>query len=97
MNTYIMLASWTDQGLRNLKDSPSRLEAAKQAIKTLGGEFYSFHMTSGAHDMVVIYAAPSDDVSARFTLALAQGGNIRTQTLKAFSETEYRDIIGALS
>lgn len=97
MNTYILLASWTDQGVRNLKDSPSRLEAAKQAIKRLGGEFKSFHMTMGAHDMVVIYEAPSDEVSARYTLAIAQGGNLRTQTLKAFSEAQYRDIIGSLS
>lgn len=96
MNTYILLASWTEQGVRNLKESPSRLEAAKKAIKTLGGEFKSFHMTMGGHDMVVIYEAPSDEISARFTLAIAQGGNIRTQTLKAFSETQYRDIIGSL-
>ena len=97
MNTYILLASWTEQGVRNIKESPTRLEAAKKAIKALGGEFRSFHMTMGSHDVVVIYDAPSDEISARFTLAIAQGGNLRTQTLKAFSETEYRDIIGSLS
>jgi uncharacterized protein with GYD domain len=53
-------------------------------------------MTMGAHDLVAIYEAPSDDAAARFALMLARGGNVRTQTLKAFSEPEYRDIIGAL-
>ncbi len=96
MNTYILLASWTEQGVRNLKDAPARLDAAKKAIKALGGELKSFHMTMGRHDMVVIYEAPSDEVSARFTLAVAQGGNIRTETLKAFNEAQYRDIVGSL-
>ena len=96
MNTYILLADWTEQGVRSVKDSPTRLEAAKRAIKDLGGELKSFHMVMGGHDMVIVYEAPSDEVSARFTLGLAQGGNVRTQTLKAFPETQYRDIVGSL-
>ena len=96
MSTYIQILNWTEQGVRSIKDSPTRLEAAKKAIRELGGELKSFHMTMGAYDAVVIFEAPSDDVAARFALATAQAGNVRTQTLKAFTETQYRDIVGAL-
>lgn len=96
MSTYIQLLSWTEQGVRSIKDSPARLEAAKKTIRELGGELKSFHMTLGRHDMVVIIEAPNDEAAARFALTLGQGGNVRTQTLKAFNETEYRDIIGSL-
>ncbi len=96
MTTYIQLLSWTEQGVRSVKDSPSRLEAAKKTIRELGGELKSFHMTMGSHDMVVILEAPNDEAVARFALTIGQGGNVRTQTLKAFTETQYRDIVGSL-
>jgi uncharacterized protein with GYD domain len=94
MATYIMLANWTDQGIRSVKDSPKRLDAAKKALKDLGGDFKSFYMTMGDHDMVAIYEAPDDAVAAKFSLQLGGQGNVRTRTLKAFPETEYRKIIG---
>jgi uncharacterized protein with GYD domain len=97
MSTYILLAHWTEQGIRTVKDSPKRLDAAKAAVKALGGEIKSFFMTMGKYDFVVIYEAPDDAAAARFTLTTAQGGNLRSQTLKAFSETEYREIIGSLT
>lgn len=96
MNTYVQLISWTDQGARALKEAPGRLEAAKRALRDLGGELKSFHLTFGGYDVVAIYDLPNDEAAARFTLGLAQAGNVRTQTLKAFSETEYRDLIGSL-
>lgn len=96
MNTYIQLASWTEQGARNVKDAPARLEAAKKAIKELGGELKAFYLTFGAHDIVAIFDLPSDEAAARFALTLAKAGNVRTETLKAFGETEYRDIVGSL-
>ena len=96
MSTYIMLANWTDQGARNVKDSPRRLDAAKKALEDVGGEFRSFFMTMGEFDMVGVYEAPDDAVAARFTLQVGQLGNIRTRTLKAFPETAYREIITSL-
>ena len=96
MPTYIMLANWTDQGARNVKDSPRRLDAAKKALKEVGGELKSFFMTMGDFDMVAIYEAPDDAVAARFTLQVAQLGNIRTRTMKAFPEAAYREIINSL-
>lgn len=96
MSTYIQLISWTEQGLRNLKDGPGRLETAKKALRDLGGELKSFHLTMGAYDAVAIFEAPSDEASVRFALQIAQAGNVRTQTLKAFTESEYRELAGAL-
>jgi len=93
---YVMLANWTDQGARLVKDSPKRLDAAKKALVEMGGEFKSLYMTMGDYDVIVIYEAPDDAVAARFTLLLAQMGSVRTRTLKAFPEAAYREIINSL-
>jgi len=96
MQTYILLLSWTDQGIRAIADSPKRLDAAKALLAGAGGRITSFHMTMGTHDMVVMAEAPDDAALARFVLTLSRTGNVRTQTLKAFSESEYREIVGKL-
>lgn len=96
MPTYISLINYTDQGIRNIKDSPKRLDAAKKLLKDLGGELRQFYLTLGRYDIVVVAEAPSDEVVAKFTLALGSLGNVRTTTLKAFTEAEYRKIIAGL-
>ena len=97
MTTYIMLGNWTEQGARHVKESPARLDAAKRLLNEMDGEFKAFYMTMGDHDIVAVYEAPDDAVAARFTLQLAQLGNIRTRTLKAFPEQAYREIIASLA
>ena len=96
MTTYVMLTKWTEQGMRQVKDSPKRLDSAKKALKEMGGEFKFFFMTMGDYDLVAVYEAPDDAIAARFTLILGMLGNIRTTTLKAFPEAAYREIIGSL-
>ena len=96
MPSYVMLANWTDQGARQVKDSPKRLDAAKKALIEMGGEFKALYMTMGDYDLIVIYEAPDDAVAARFTLLLAQMGAVRTTTMKAFPEAAYREIINSL-
>ena len=96
MPSYVMLAHWTDQGARQVKDSPRRLDAAKKQLTEMGGEFRSVYMTMGDYDLVVIYEAPDDAVAARFTLLLGQLGAVRTMTMKAFPEAAYREIINSL-
>jgi uncharacterized protein with GYD domain len=96
MTTYIMLANWTEQGIQKAKDSPRRLDAAKKALKDMGGEFKAFYLTMGDCDSVAIYEAPDDAVAARFSLQLGMLGNVRTRTLKAFPEAAYREIINSL-
>jgi len=97
MAKYIILMNWTEQGIRNVKDSPKRLDSGRAVAKKLGIEMNDFYMTMGAHDMVAHLDAPSDEVVAKFILGLGTLGNVRTTTLKAFSEDEYRKIIGSLA
>jgi uncharacterized protein with GYD domain len=96
MPTYIALANWTDQGARQIKESPQRVELARKTLKEMGGEFRSLYMTMGDYDLVFVYEAPDDAVAARFTLVLGQLGTVRTRTLKAFPEAAYREIINSL-
>jgi uncharacterized protein with GYD domain len=93
MPIYITLANWTDQGIRNVKDSPQRYEAFKKGVEAAGGKVVGFYLTLGRYDMVAIIEAPSDEVAAFVILGVGSKGNIRTETLKAFPEAEYRDII----
>ncbi|WP_336488986.1 GYD domain-containing protein [Methylobacterium nigriterrae] len=97
MTTYIMLANWTDQGARTATDSPTRLDAAKKLLAEMGGAFRHFYLTMGPYDIVIVYEAPDDAVAARFNLQLGMLGNVRTQTLKAFPEAAYRQIVNSLS
>ncbi len=96
MPTYVMLANWTDQGARQAKDSPKRLDAAKKLLDEMGGKFSHLYMTMGDFDLIAVYEAPDDAVAARFTLLLGQMGSVRTRTMKAFPEAAYRAIINSL-
>lgn len=96
MPAYVMLMKWTDQGARNVSDSPKRLDAARKLLGEMGGAIKAFYMTMGPYDMVLIFEAPDDAVAARFALKNGQSGNVRTQMLKAFPELAYREIIGSL-
>ena len=97
MAQYVILINWTDQGIRNVKDSPKRLDAGRAVAKKLGMEMKDVYMTMGDVDMVAHIDAPNDESVAKFILGLATLGNVRTKTLKAFSEDEYRKIIGSLA
>ncbi len=96
MPIYVMLAKWTDQGIRHVADSPARLDQARRALEEMGGHFTSLYMTLGEYDLVGAYEAPDDAVSARFMLLLGRQGNLRTTSLKAFPEEAFRQIILSL-
>ena len=96
MPTYIALLRWTQKGIENVKESPSRLDQAKEALRAVGGEFRDFYLTMGSYDMVCVCEAPDDAAIAKFVLGISAKGGVRTESLRAFSEEEYRDIIGSL-
>lgn len=96
MTTYIMLAKFTDAGIKSARESPRRLDAAKKLLGDMGGTFKSFYLTMGHYDIVAVYEAPDDAVAARLTLQLGMIGALRTETLKAFPEAAYREIIASL-
>ena len=97
MATYLILLNWTDQGIKNLKESPKRLDAARKLAKDMGGDIKTVYMTQGTIDLVLVTEMPSDDKQAGFVLKLASYGNVRTTTLKAYGEDDYRRIIGGLN
>lgn len=93
MPTYMTLINWTDQGIRNVKDSPKRLDAAKKSLKDLGGEVKAFYMLQGSYDAVLFIEAPNDEALGKFLLKTGSAGNVRTTTCRAYAEAEYRKII----
>ncbi|HSQ91013.1 MAG TPA: GYD domain-containing protein [Nitrospiraceae bacterium] len=96
MVTAVMLLNWTDHGIKNVKESPKRLDGVKKLAKDMGGEVKSFYMTLGVYDLVLIVDMPNNDKLASFGLKLGSLGNVRSTTLKAFPEDDYRRIIAGL-
>ena len=96
MPTYICLCNWTGKGIEQIKESPKRLDAAKGFFKEMGVEIKGFYMTSGRYDMALILDAKDETSLARTLLAQGAKGTIRTETMRAFSEEEYRKILGSL-
>jgi uncharacterized protein with GYD domain len=96
MPTYLSLINFTDQGIKNIKDSPKRLDATKKALQKLGGELKSFHLTQGSFDGVLIFDLPNEQALTSFLLTTGAAGNVRTTTVRAFTEEEYRKHIKAL-
>jgi len=96
MPTYISLLNFTQQGIEKIKESPARLDRARQAFKAMGAELKAFYLVMGRYDAVVISEAPNDETVGKLVLMIGAQGNIRTETLRAFTEDEYRKMIAAL-
>jgi uncharacterized protein with GYD domain len=93
MPHYIILFNFTEQGIRNVKDTVNRAEAFKSAIEKAGGKFISEYYTLGKYDIVTIVEAPNDETILPVILATGSLGNVRSETLKAFSMDEAAKII----
>ena len=96
MPKYISLVKWTQQGIAHVKDSPNRLDSGRKAFKEIGVEIKQVHMTMGRYDLIMLLEAPNDDAVATALLSLASQGNVQTETLKAWTEDEYRKITGGI-
>ena len=96
MAKYILLIDWTEQGIRAVRDSAARYDKAREAAKAVGVTIEQIYMVMGDHDLVGIAEAPDDAAVAKFVLRLASGGNVRTKTLKAFTEDQMRGILAGL-
>jgi uncharacterized protein with GYD domain len=96
MPTFMMLLNWTDQGIRSIKDSPKRSQAARDLAKKVGVEIKHLYLTSGDSDLVIFVDAPSGDNVAKFALAVSSLGNVRTRTARAWSAEEYQKIVSEL-
>ena len=96
MPIYIILGNFTQKGIENIKDSPKRLEGAKELSKSLGGEMKAFYYTLGQYDFVAINKAPSVEVALKSALIIGSRGDVRTETLVAFPAEKGAEIIKEL-
>ena len=90
------MGNYTDEGIRNIKDSPNRLAAVRQAVNDAGGRLIFFYLTMGQYDFASLVEVPNDEVAATLLLKVGGQGNVRTTTLKAFTEDEYQSIVDSL-
>ncbi len=97
MATYIVLTNFTDQGIRNAKDSTKRADAVKELAGKFGVTAKEIFWTLGSYDVVAIFEAPDDASMTAFGLAVGSGGNVRTQTMRAFSREEMNGVLAKLA
>lgn len=93
MPTYITLYKLTDQGVRNIKDAPKRIEDGIKEFEAVGGKIIGFYAVMGEYDYVAISEAPSDEVGMTYIMALGSLGNVRTTTLRAFTTEEFGNMV----
>lgn len=96
MPTYIELVRWTDQGIRNIKEAPERMDAFKKTIEAAGGKLIGFYFTMGEYDIVTVIEAPSDEALTNIILNTGSKGSVRSETLKAYTEQEFRNILAKM-
>ena len=93
MATYVALVNWTDQGIRNFRDSPKRADAFEQVVKKHGGSLKDIYWTIGPYDIVAVVDAPSEQAITAGLLEVGAAGNVRSTTLRAFDRDEFASII----
>ena len=96
MPLFIVTINWTDQGIKTIKDSPKRAQAARDLAKTIGVEIKQIYLTSGDSDLLAIVDAPNGDNVAKMALALGAQGNVRTKTVRAWTEAEFAKLVSEL-
>jgi uncharacterized protein with GYD domain len=97
MATYIVLSTFTDQGIRTAKDTTKRADAAREMAKKFGATMKDIYWTLGSYDVVAIVEAPDDASVAAFGLALGAGGNIRSQSMRAMSQDEMQRVLAKIA
>ena len=93
---YVVLGKFTDEGARNIKESPKYVAQTKAMVEKVGGKWYGFYYTMGEYDFVSLVEGPSDEVALSLLFALSSVGRVRTVTLKAFPVEEVEKILEKL-
>ena len=96
MPMYIGLYKLTDQGIKNIKDAPQRMEKAIKALEAMGGKVVGIYSVMGEYDYVGIGEMPNDEAALTLALAMGSEGNVRTTTMKAFTQEEFAEIVKKL-
>jgi uncharacterized protein with GYD domain len=93
MPTYVSLVNWTEQGIKNFRDTVRRAEDARGLIETHGGQQRQMLWTLGEYDLVAVVDFPNDETATAVLLQIGAGGNVRTKTMKAFDAEQMSAII----
>ncbi|HJZ31055.1 MAG TPA: GYD domain-containing protein [Hyphomicrobiaceae bacterium] len=96
MANYILLASYSEQGLKGIKETVKRTDAVRELAKKAGITMKESYWTLGRYDVVAVFEAPDDETMTAFSLSVARLGNVKTETLRAFSATEMASILGKM-
>lgn len=96
MPTYVFLTTFTQQGIEAVHESPDRTEEAKAMVESMGGTWQAFFVTMGRFDGLVIAEFPDDETAAQAALALGRSGSVTTETLRAFTLAEFRELVDGL-
>jgi uncharacterized protein with GYD domain len=94
LHSFVVLGNWTDQGIRNVEEAPKRIETNRGMVEKVGGKMQLFY-TLGNYDFVMIVEVPNDDDIMAILLCLGSMGNVRTSTMKAWTESEGAKILTA--
>ncbi len=96
MPQFVVLTSWTDQGIRNVKETLARAEQVRTMAREMGGEMHTLYWTQGRYDIIAVIDAPDDATLAAIALRLGTSGNVRTEVLRAFDAEEMGQIVAKL-
>ena len=97
MPTYVVLGSFTDQGIRTIKDTPKRVDGLKAMCQAAGVTIKEMYWTLGQYDLVAVFEAPDDTAITAFGLNIGKVGNVRTQTMRAYSADEMKGILAKVT
>ena len=96
METFIILGNYTQQGIDKIKEGPARIESFRRAVAAAGGKLIGWYLTLGRYDFIVIAQGPDSATAAGLILAAGAQGNVRTETVRAFTEEEFKAIVAKL-
>jgi uncharacterized protein with GYD domain len=96
MLRYVSLINWTDQGIRNVKETTQRAAQVRQMIEQMGGRMDTIFWTQGRYDLVALIEAPHEETATAMALRIGSAGNVRTETMRAFDATKMGRILGKL-
>ena len=96
MENYILLGKLSDQGIRAIRDAPTRNQAGRELIAQLGGRMVAMYLTMGVYDFVIFFEAPDGATMAKFLLKTGSLGNVKTEIMPAFSAAQFQEMVGTL-
>ncbi|KAB2850125.1 MAG: GYD domain-containing protein [Hyphomicrobiaceae bacterium] len=97
MASYVVLANFSDQGIKNVKQTVERADAFRHMAEKIGANVKNIYYTLGSRDIIAIVEAPDDETATALALSVCSRGNVRSETLRAFSLSEMKSILDRVS